>query len=109
MYNEEGKFREARAYFEQTLALKPEFLEAWNNLGLVFLEKGDLDSAEQAFMYVGNIEGTGGNTRCPSCDALLVERAGLTVVRSRLSSSGACPDCGEAIPGTGWGWESVRP
>jgi pyruvate formate lyase activating enzyme len=38
------------------------------------------------FVYVGNLEGIGGDTRCPGCNALLVERAGLTVVRSRLSS-----------------------
>lgn len=58
------------------------------------------------FVYVGNVEGTGGNTHCPSCNALLVERADVTLIQSRLSMSGACPECGEAIPGIGWDWAS---
>lgn len=54
------------------------------------------------FVYAGNLPGaTGGweNTFCPGCRALLVERRGFHVLRNRLASGGACPDCGRAIPG----------
>jgi len=53
------------------------------------------------FVYAGNIPGRVGrweNTYCPGCSALLVERVGYRIVQNRLVS-GACPDCGRAIPG----------
>ncbi|UCC29333.1 MAG: hypothetical protein JSU86_14160, partial [Phycisphaerales bacterium] len=56
--------------------------------------------------YIGNVQGPGSNTHCPCCDALLVERVGLALVRNHLSRSGACPDCGEVIPGVAWDWAS---
>jgi len=54
------------------------------------------------FVYAGNIPGgVGGleSTRCPSCSSLLVDRRGYLVGSYRLTSSGACPDCGAVIPG----------
>ncbi len=53
-------------------------------------------------VYAGNLPGhVGGleDTRCSGCDAVVIERRGFRVLRNRLSGSGACPDCGEAIPG----------
>ena len=51
------------------------------------------------FVYAGNRPGSGlEDTRCPGCDALLVERTGFHVRRNRLVG-GACPDCARAIPG----------
>ena len=58
------------------------------------------------FVYLGNVEGAGSNTYCPGCNALLVERAGPALVRSRLLRSETCPQCGKAIPGIAWGWAS---
>lgn len=53
------------------------------------------------FVYVGNtthmfreLE----HTRCPSCHVTVVERRNFTTTGSRLRD-GACPDCGERIPG----------
>ncbi|MFH1279258.1 MAG: AmmeMemoRadiSam system radical SAM enzyme [Candidatus Eisenbacteria bacterium] len=54
------------------------------------------------FVYLGNIhDAEGGTTRCPSCGAALIERDGHSV-RRNLLKSGACPECGEKIPGV-WG------
>ena len=54
------------------------------------------------FVYAGNLPGRVGdleNTRCPGCGHLLVERSGYRVLAYNLTESGACPACGEAIPG----------
>ena len=58
------------------------------------------------FVYLGNVEDTGSNTYCPSCNTLLVERAGLALLRSRLLQSGACPKCAKVVPGIAWDWAS---
>ena len=53
-------------------------------------------------MYAGNLPGREGdleNTRCHRCRALLVERYGYFIQSYRLTSDGACPDCGMRIPG----------
>jgi pyruvate formate lyase activating enzyme len=61
------------------------------------------DAAELRYVYAGNLPGeTGGyeHTYCPRCRGVLVERWGFHVLRNRLGASrGACPDCGEPIPG----------
>jgi pyruvate formate lyase activating enzyme len=57
------------------------------------------------YVYAGNLPGAVGdleNTRCHNCRALLVERMGYHVLQYRLTSTGACPDCGTSIPGR-WG------
>jgi pyruvate formate lyase activating enzyme len=54
------------------------------------------------FVYCGNRPGqTEGleNTRCPRCNATLIERIGFSVRGNRLGSDGKCPACGTAIPG----------
>ena len=54
------------------------------------------------YVYSGN---SGGhtpdleNTRCASCGELLIERRGFRVIRNSVTSKGACPKCGGAIPG----------
>ncbi|MCM2256895.1 MAG: AmmeMemoRadiSam system radical SAM enzyme [Vicinamibacteria bacterium] len=60
------------------------------------------------FVYAGNRPGRVGgleDTRCPGCDALLVERVGFVVRRNRLEH-GTCPDCARAIPGV---WQAPPP
>lgn len=52
------------------------------------------------FVYLGNVPGhPSGNTACPDCGALMIERRGLRVVRNRLRA-GCCSACGKSIPGT---------
>jgi len=54
------------------------------------------------FIYAGNLPGQVGdleNTWCPRCRALLIERFGYHILGYRLTPAGACPECGEAIPG----------
>ena len=51
------------------------------------------------FVYSGNVWGDEGeHTRCPACQAALIERHGFSVMANRIAA-GACPDCGEAIEG----------
>jgi pyruvate formate lyase activating enzyme len=60
------------------------------------------------FVYAGNLPGEVGdseNTRCPACQALLVERAGYRILANRLADGG-CPDCRRAIPGL---WSLLQP
>ncbi len=54
------------------------------------------------YIYAGNLPGRVGdleNTRCHNCHARLVERYGYFIQNYRLTSEGACPDCGTKIPG----------
>ncbi|MDE3087767.1 MAG: AmmeMemoRadiSam system radical SAM enzyme [Chloroflexota bacterium] len=54
------------------------------------------------FVYAGNLPGRVGqyeNTYCPKCNTLLVERYGYRIAQDKLSGRGACPKCGEKIPG----------
>ncbi|MBW2704109.1 MAG: AmmeMemoRadiSam system radical SAM enzyme [Deltaproteobacteria bacterium] len=52
------------------------------------------------FVYSGNVWGdVGESTRCPACDAMIIERHGFTVRENRLGQDGLCPDCGEKIEG----------
>jgi pyruvate formate lyase activating enzyme len=56
-------------------------------------------------VYAGNLPGAVGDletTRCPGCQAALIERFGYLITGYRLTESGACPDCGTSIPGR-WG------
>jgi pyruvate formate lyase activating enzyme len=57
------------------------------------------------YVYAGNLPGQVGDhehTRCHGCGALLTERCGYLIRSYRITASGACPDCGAAIPGR-WG------
>lgn len=50
------------------------------------------------YVYIGNARTPmGENTICPCCGALLIERRGFQ--SRKLFRGGACPDCGEEIPG----------
>jgi pyruvate formate lyase activating enzyme len=54
------------------------------------------------FVYAGNLPGAVGeweDTRCPGCQATLVERRGFRVLQNRIGRDGRCPGCGRAIPG----------
>ena len=54
------------------------------------------------FIYAGNLPGQVGdleNTYCPQCHELLIERFAYHILDYRLTSKGACPRCGTAIPG----------
>ncbi len=62
-------------------------------------------SAGLRYVYAGNLPGQVGafeNTCCHACGALLVERFGFHVRQVRIGEEGACPDCGQKIPGI-WG------
>ena len=51
------------------------------------------------YVYLGNVPGhPGENTACPACNEIVIRRLGFKVLGSRLED-GACPDCGETIPG----------
>ena len=54
------------------------------------------------YCYAGNLPGRCGdleNTRCPSCQELLIERIGFNVRSYRLTEDGRCPKCATAIAG----------
>jgi pyruvate formate lyase activating enzyme len=54
------------------------------------------------FVYAGNLPGEVGqweDTRCPGCNARLIERRGFRVVRDRIGEAGAGPECTRPIPG----------
>ena len=54
------------------------------------------------YVYAGNIPGHVGdleNTRCASCDGLLIRRYGYRILDYRLTSEGRCPTCSTPVPG----------
>ena len=53
------------------------------------------------FVYAGNLPGKVGrweNTYCPSCDELLVERSGFSILHNMVTNH-SCPKCHRIIPG----------
>jgi pyruvate formate lyase activating enzyme len=55
--------------------------------------------AGMRYVYIGNVPGHDAmNTYCHKCGIRLVERKGFSVLSNRISA-GACPACGEKIPG----------
>lgn len=51
------------------------------------------------YVYIGNVPThTAGNTRCPGCNALLLQRSGFRVTMVQLKD-GRCSQCGLLIPG----------
>ena len=50
------------------------------------------------YVYEGNIFSDAASTRCPSCAKLLVRRSWHNVLENNLKY-GACPKCGQTIPG----------
>ncbi len=51
------------------------------------------------FVYEGNVPGEGGeNTYCPSCNELLIERCGFSIMANNLRD-GKCKSCNEKIEG----------
>jgi len=51
------------------------------------------------FVYIGNVPGhPAENTYCPKCQRILVERRGFEI-RQMAIRNGACPSCGQVIPG----------
>jgi pyruvate formate lyase activating enzyme len=54
------------------------------------------------YVYAGNIPGKVADyesTYCPNCRALLIERYSYVIQNYRITSEGACPECGQQIPG----------
>ncbi len=54
------------------------------------------------FVYLGNLPGNlepWENTRCPSCGTTVIERFGFYVLANRLTATGCCPKCQQALPG----------
>ncbi|WP_088283097.1 AmmeMemoRadiSam system radical SAM enzyme [Ideonella sp. A 288] len=51
-------------------------------------------------VYTGNVHDVeGGTTRCPGCDAALIERDWHAVLHYALDEHGACPHCHTAVAG----------
>ncbi|RMH54286.1 MAG: AmmeMemoRadiSam system radical SAM enzyme [Candidatus Hydrogenedentota bacterium] len=51
------------------------------------------------FVYIGNVPGhKWESTYCPKCGEVAIRRVGFGIVENRLVN-GACPKCGERIPG----------
>jgi len=52
------------------------------------------------YAYTGNVhDRTGGTTRCPSCDAAVIERDWYVLLGWRLTGDGHCRECGAPVAG----------
>ena len=54
------------------------------------------------YVYAGNLPGEVGDledTRCASCQSMLIARYGYLIRGYRITSTGCCPDCGSRVPG----------
>ncbi|MCX5970294.1 MAG: AmmeMemoRadiSam system radical SAM enzyme [Coprothermobacterota bacterium] len=50
------------------------------------------------YIYLGNLDGKGENTMCPSCGTTLIERSGFSLLCCTLGQDHRCPRCGLVIP-----------
>jgi len=61
--------------------------------------KAIADAEGLHYVYIGNVPGhPAENTYCPKCHRIVVERVGL-MAKQMLIRKGACPFCGQQIPG----------
>jgi pyruvate formate lyase activating enzyme len=61
--------------------------------------KAIADAEGLQYAYIGNVPGhPAGNTRCPKCRRLLIERAGFTITQNHIRK-GKCEYCQHVIPG----------
>ncbi|MEW6241050.1 MAG: AmmeMemoRadiSam system radical SAM enzyme, partial [Chloroflexota bacterium] len=54
------------------------------------------------YVYAGNLPGRVNeyeDTACPNCNHRLIRRTGYVIAEYRLTSEGACPNCGTKVPG----------
>jgi pyruvate formate lyase activating enzyme len=59
------------------------------------------------YVYVGNVPGhPAGHTYCPGCDATLIKRDQLQLLRCDVTPKGQCPHCRFEIAGVGWQWRT---
>ena len=56
------------------------------------------------YVYEGNIHGGAAHTFCPACGKILIRRSWHDVLENLLRD-GACPSCGQMIPGR---WTNAR-
>lgn len=49
------------------------------------------------YVYLGNVGGTGSNTYCPQCAALVIERQYGTISLQGLTEDNNCQECGQPI------------
>jgi pyruvate formate lyase activating enzyme len=51
------------------------------------------------YVYLGNVPGhEAGNTVCPGCDEMLIQRVGYKIYRNDIRE-GSCKHCGQTIAG----------
>ena len=54
------------------------------------------------YVYIGNVPGhAGGNTYCPHCQQMIIERAGFFNIKNYHIKESRCTNCGELIDGIG--------
>lgn len=76
----------------------PEFDHKSCATSLELLEKAHRIAKEYLdYVYIGNIHSDKANTYCPQCEALLIERVGMTTININLDKD-KCPKCGKIIP-----------
>jgi len=78
-------------------------LEPQNTTALMLRRAASIaHAAGLRYVYAGNLPGEVGDledTHCPKCRETLVSRRGYVVREMRVTATGQCPTCGEAIPG----------
>jgi len=86
------------------------FSRFWHSYKLENMETTPVRTLENAFsiataaglnyVYIGNVPGhPKGNTYCPHCGKLLIERIGFLAIGQNNIVNGKCKFCGEKIPG----------
>lgn len=63
------------------------------------------EEAGVKYVYAGNLPGRVGSledTRCPKCQAVLIQRRGFFILENRIGAGGKCPQCGTKVAGV-WG------
>lgn len=89
-YNE-GRYDEAASSFERALVLRPQYIEAENNLGLCWHELNDLDRAKKAYQIAIDWQGTTPKDSQPflNLGTLLVDQGSFDAALAPLSQAEA--------------------
>ena len=85
LMQEQGNLEMTRAYYRQAIELKPDFIDAYNNLGLSLLDEGQTDAAQQIFEQA--IEAVNASGTTASLSAIYCNLGICMVTRSDIPAA----------------------
>lgn len=107
-----GQYEDAIKCYNHAIELNPNFIDAWNNLGLALLKLGKIDEAKQCNEKVKLIKekmktqpspaSTAKNNNNPEKDTKIdddiITANQKSIIEKKVQETGVCSNCGKQLP-----------